>query len=424
MRRLPALALLCLLFPSAAGAQSLSERFTELFTFGNCGQPLCLSVDIVGDHGQHYIPAVTQGENDLLGFVAASIATSLSNLPFTAAAAGIAFEFVDGAPVATSVSAGAIFAERAQTLGRGRLLAGVNVNSLNMQRLRGQSLRDLTFRFAHQNVGAAAMGDPAFENDLIEVRTRLDLNLLVTSVFASFGLLDNVDVGLLVPIVRASLSGSSEATIIPFQRPSPHQFGTPGNTSEFADAASSGSVIGIGDVALRVKANLLQTGATGVGLAADIRLPTGDSEDFLGAGWSTVRVIGIASTRRGSFSPHLNAGVAIRTGEQQNNSIIGAAGFDHLLAEGITLAVDILGDFALGDPQLRLPERVQFDVPTRRVVRLTDIPEQKDHLTDASIGLKMQLPGEYRAVANVLFPLADGGLRPRQLWTLGFERSF
>jgi hypothetical protein len=36
----------------------------------------------------------------------------------------------------------------------------------------------------------------------------------------------------------------------------------------------------------------------------------------------------------------------------------------------------------------------------------------------------MQLPGEYRAVANVLFPLADGGLRPRQLWTLGFERSF
>lgn len=424
MRRLLALATLCLLLPSAAHAQTLSERFTQLFTFGNCGQPLCLSVDIVGDHGSHYIPAVTQGENDLLGFVAGAISTSLANLPFTAATGGLAFEFIDGAPVATSVSTGAIFAERAQTLGRGRLIAGLNVNSMNLERLRGQPMRDLVFRFAHQNVGAAPMGDPIFENDIIEVRSRIDLNLLVTSAFASFGLLDNVDVGVLVPIVRASINGTSEATILPFQRPTPHLFGSPGNTSEFADASSSGSAIGLGDIAVRVKANVLQAGATGVAVAADVRLPTGDSANFLGSGQTSFRVFGVASGRRGNFSPHINAGLAIRTGATQTNSLIGAVGFDHLLADGVTLAVDILGDFALGESQLRLPDRVEFDAPSRRVVRLTDIPEQKDHMTDASIGLKMQLPGDYRAVTNILIPLSDGGLRPRQLWTLGVERAF
>jgi hypothetical protein len=426
MRRLPVVAVLSatLLVPVSLHAQSLSQRFTQLFTFGDCGEALCLNVDVVGGHGQHYLPSVTQGENDLLAFVTGSISTSLANLPFTAATGGVAFEFVDGAPVATAVSTGGIFGERSQTLGRGRLLVGANVNSLRMDAIRGVPLRDLTFRFAHQNVGDAAMGDPGFENDIIEVRTDLDVDLLVTSAFASYGVHENVDVGILIPIVRASLSGTSEAQVIPFDRPTPHLFGTVSQPSEFADAASSGSAIGIGDIALRVKANLYQEPGLGFGVAADVRLPTGDSANFLGSGQTSLRALGIVSGRRGNFSPHLNAGVAIRTGETQPNSIIGALGFDHLMAEGITLAVDLLGDFALGDSPLRLPESVVFDEPARRRVRLSDIPERRDHQTDASVGLKMQLPGEYRVIANVLAPLTDGGMRPRYLWTFGLERAF
>jgi hypothetical protein len=424
MRRLLLAAVLPLAVPAALHGQSLSHRFTDLFTFGDCGQAMCLNVDVVGDHGHHYIPSVTQGENDMLAFITGAISMGLSNLPFTAASGGVAFEFVDGAPIATSLSAGGVFGERSQTLGRGRLLAGVNVNSINMSTLRGVPLRDLTLRFAHQNVGNANLGDPAFENDIIEVRTNLDLNLLVTSAFASYGLLDNVDIGILIPVVRASLSGTSEAQIIPFQRPTPHLFGTTSQPSEFAETSSSGTAIGIGDIAVRIKANLYQTAALGMGVAADVRLPTGDSANFLGSGQTSVRAIGILSGRLGDFSPHVNAGVAIRTGSTQNNSIIGAIGFDHLLTEGVTLAVDLLGDYSLGESLLQMPDAVVIDVPARRRVRLTDIPDERDHMTDASLGLKMQLPSEYRVVTNLLFPLSEGGLRPRYVWTLGVERAF
>ncbi|MGH7461038.1 MAG: hypothetical protein ACREMA_08415, partial [Longimicrobiales bacterium] len=315
MRCLLAMPVLLLALHGPLHAQSLSQQFSRLFTFGSCGRPLCLSVDVAGLHGEHFIPSVTQGENDLLSFFAGSIATSLSNLPFTAATSGVTFRIEKGVPTATSVSAGAIFAERSQTLGRGRLLAGININNLAFDNIRGVSLDHLQFRFAHQNVGSTAMGDPAFENDLIEVTTNLDLNWLVTSVFASYGLRDNIDVGVLVPIVRASLQGTSEAQVLPFSRPTPHLFGTVQSPAEFADAAANGSAIGIGDIAVRVKANLYQKTGVGFGVLADVRLPTGDSANFLGSGLMSVRTLGIASGRSGNFSPHINAGFAYRSGE-------------------------------------------------------------------------------------------------------------
>ena len=406
------------------GAQSLSDRFSQLFTFGTCGQPLCLNVDIVGEHGLHYIPSVTQGENDLLGFITGSIATSLGNLPFTSATSGVTYRFVDGVPQPTSTSAGAIFGERAQTLGKGRLLAGVNLNRLSMETLRGQPLNNLTFRFAHQNVGAAAYGDPLYENDIIEVTTDLKVDLLVGSVFASFGLLDQVDVGVLVPVIHASLEGRSEANLIPYTRPSPHQFGTPSLPTEYADTTADGTASGIGDITVRVKAGLVQRGSVGFAVLADVRLPTGDSANFLGSGSASVRAMGILSGRSGNFSPHINLGYAYRAGETQTNSIIGAFGFDHLVADRVTLAADLLMDRQIGDALIDLPAPVEYTAPTRRRVRLTDLPDRKDNLLDGSVGMKLQFPSGYRLVTNILMPISEGGLRPHYFWTLGFERTF
>ena len=117
MRRPFAAAALLLGMHSSLYAQSLSQRFQELFTFGSCGRPLCLEVG--GEHGPHFIPSVTQGEHDMLSFLGGSVANTLASLPFVAASSGVTFRLVDGQAVATSSSAGAIFAERAQTLGRG-----------------------------------------------------------------------------------------------------------------------------------------------------------------------------------------------------------------------------------------------------------------------------------------------------------------
>jgi hypothetical protein len=360
----------------------------------------------------------------MLGFISGSIGRSIANLPFASSAGGVSFSFIDGALVSTSSSYGGIFGDRSQTLGRGRILAGASFNSLNMSTLRGVPMRDLKFRFAHQNVGAAPMGDPFFENDIIEVATSLKVNLFVTSVFLSYGVMDNLDVGVQLPLVRSSLDGTSDAQIIKYGETTPHLFGTTSQPSEYAEASSSGSSIGIGDLAFRVKANLYQKTNAGVALAADIRLPTGNEDNFHGSGPTSIRMMAIASAKTGDFSPHVNAGLTLRSSANYGNSVNGALGFDHVLSEGVTLAVDLLADFALSESELRLPGSVIFETPARRKVNLTDIPVMRDHLVDASIGFKIQLPTEYRVVTNLLMPMSDGGMRPRYLWTLGFERSY
>lgn len=423
MRRLSLVAVLLLPVAGPLFAQSMSQRFQQLYTFGDCGQPLCLTVNSAV-HGEHFVPSVTQGEHNMLSFVTGSIGASLASLPFTAASGGVTFRLENGVPVATSVSSGPIFAERAQTLGKGRMVVGANMNGLSMDNIRGVPLNNLVTRFAHQNVGNAPLGDPEFENDIIEVRTDLRLNVLVTSFFASYGLLDNVDVSILAPVVRSSLSGHSQAQVIAFEQPSPHLFGTTDNPSEFADAAASGSATGLGDLALRVKANLRQTQTAGFAVLGDVRLPTGDSANFLGSGATIVRVLGVVSGRSGNFAPHLNAGYAFRSGSNQTNSVLATLGFDQLFSQSVTLAADVITDFQVGDSKLVLPQPVVFDQPVRRRVDLTDIPDVRDNLIDASIGLKTQFSRDYRAVTNLLLPLNLGGIRSRFLWTLGAERSF
>jgi hypothetical protein len=423
MRRFALAAVGLALLPGSIHAQSLSERFRQLFTFGDCGQPLCLELN--QNHGLHYIPAVTQGENDMLAFVTASIATSLGNLPFTSATSGVTFRIDEtGVPVATSVSGGPIFAERSQTLGRGRFLLGLNVNGISMNNIRGVPLSDLELRFTHQNVGNAALGDPGFENDVIEVATDMSLSLIVTSVFASFGIANDVDIGILVPIVRASLEGSSVATLDAFTQPSPHLFGTAANPSTMAEASTEGSATGVGDIAIRAKINLYQTPEIGFALLGDARLPTGDEENFLGSGNTSVRALGILSGSFGNFSPHLNAGFAYRNGDNQNHSMLATLGFDQLVSERMSIAAELIGDFEMGDPQIILPEPVVFTAPTVRTIELTDIPDDRDNRMDAAFGLKFLLGSGTRGVTNILFPLNEGGLRPKFLWTVGIERTF
>ena len=423
MSRIPLVAVLLLPVAGPLAAQTMSQRFQQLYTFGDCGQPLCLTVNSAV-HGEHFVPSVTQGEHNMLAFVTGSIGASLASLPFTTGSGGATFHFENGAPVETSVSSGPIFAERAQTLGKGRIVAGANVTGISMDNIRGTPLNDLVTRFAHQNVGGAQLGDPSFENDVIEVHTDLRLNLAVTSFFASYGLLDNVDVDILVPFVRASLSGHSEATVIPYQEPTPHLFGTAQNPSEFADAASSGSAMGVGDIALRVKANLHQSRTMGFAVVGDVRLPTGDSANFLGGGSTIVRVLGVVSGQSGNFAPHLNAGYAFRSGGNETSSLLATIGFDQLFSQSVTFAADVITDFQVGAPKLILPAPVVFDLPVRRRVNLTEIPDVRDNLIDASVGLKSQFAGRYRAVTNLLLPLNVGGMRSRFLWALGVERSF
>jgi hypothetical protein len=431
-RRLASVPALCAFLVSTLAAQTptrvhLRDRIQDLFSFGNCGKPLCLdnSVNATNGHGSHFLPDLAVGNGAILGFLDAAIGSNASNVPLSASSSGVTFKFVGGLPVRTSGSLGPVFGERAQTLGKGRFVVGGNLSGVSFSSLRGVPLDQIVLNFSHQDVPPAGLGDPVRENDVLQVRLNLGVNLLVSTVFATYGLTDRVDVGIAVPLVHTSLQGRSVGQFIPFGIPTSHFFsGDSLHPVLTATAATFGSSTGIGDIAVRLKGSIRSTERMGIAVMADARLPTGSQEDLTGAGSLSVRALAIASARFGDFSPHVNLGYAFRTGKGRNDVLLATGGFDQPLSSWATMAVDVISEWQVGANSLVLPQTVVYQFPVQRTVEPTNIPEMRDHRVNGAFGFKFRTPGGPILVTNALVPLRRGGLQSNLVWTLGLDANF
>ncbi|HMA19458.1 MAG TPA: transporter, partial [Gemmatimonadaceae bacterium] len=204
-----------------------------------------------------------------------------------------------------------------------------------------------------------------------------------------------------------------------------HYFsGTATNPVLTAERQTRGSATGLGDVALRFKVNFRNTDNSGAGLLFDARLPTGSEKDLLGAGKFSGRMLAIFASKFGDFSPHVNVGYLYRAGKEQNDAVLGTAGFDHRLGAGVTLAADLVSELQVGDSNLELPAVVHYDSPFQRSLNPTDIPDIRDDIVNGSFGFKIAAGRNLVAVVNTLFPLNRGGLRPNMVYTAGVEYGF
>jgi hypothetical protein len=185
-----------------------------------------------------------------------------------------------------------------------------------------------------------------------------------------------------------------------------------------------GSSTGIGDVAARLKINLRDGEPLSVGVIGEVRCPTGSEDDFLGTGAFAARGLGIVSARFGSFSPHANVGYIYRGGDFETDAVIGILGFDHLLAPWATLAADLISELQVGDSPLALPGPVVLEAPFRRSIAPSSIPERRDDLANASLGMKLRAVQGLTAIVNGQWPLNRGGLRADVIWTAGVEYNF
>jgi hypothetical protein len=421
--------------PPPLAAQTLRDKIGELFVFAPGQQPLFLGG--TGVHANHFITSASTQNGILISFIGNAISGNVASIPVSATSGGSTFRFEGGVPVRTSVSPGPVFAERAQTLGRGRVFVGANVNRLHFATLRGVGLDDIRLNFVHQNVDSPACdsiegrdcapyGIPRLENDVIALRLALDIDMTVTSFFLSFGLLDRVDIGVALPVVSTSLSGTSDVQIISFAESAAAHFfgGTPTNPVLSTSRSVTGSATGIGDIAVRVKVNVTQSERTMFAVLTDVRFPTGSADDLLGSGHVAARGLGVLSARFGAFSPHANIGVLLRSTDSLNNAVLATVGFDHVMAPWATLAVDLVSELQVGESKLRLPGTVTYDVPFRRTVEPTNIPNRRDDLVNASFGFKFVTGSGITVVTNTLWPLNRSGLRPNVLWTTGLEYNF
>jgi hypothetical protein len=412
---------------ASAQADSLGLRgrvASELFTFGDCGVPLCL--ELSNAHGNHFIPALATGNQAVIAFLTQSIGEATQRVPLSATSSGATFSVVGGVPVRTSISAGPIFGERTQTLGRGRFFVGASVTGIEFTSLNGVPLDALSLAFAHEDsITPDTLGVPVYENDVMGLQLEMGVNVLVGTIALTAGVTDFLDVGVAIPLVRTQVSGRSEAQFLPFGSPTLHRFGgTDVDPVLRATASMEGSSSGIGDIAARAKLNLGQGSRMGAALLAEVRFATGKEEDLLGSGATQVRAMGLYSAQFGSFSPHLNLGYAMRSSEDQNDALLVSVAADNLLSEWATLAVGVESEIQVGDNKFVLPSDIVFEDPYSRRVPATNVPNKAGDLIRASIGGKFTVRGGTVLVVNGLFPLREVGLQPDFVWTIGLDFPF
>src|SRR5688572_5161727 len=68
-------------------AQGLREKLElGLFSFGNCGEPLCLPALVLAGnvHGRHFIPSAESGNAAVIAFLTSAIGSNVSQVPISA----------------------------------------------------------------------------------------------------------------------------------------------------------------------------------------------------------------------------------------------------------------------------------------------------------------------------------------------------
>lgn len=429
-----------LALPAHAQSGGLRARFGQLFTFGaGCGPEVlfCLrSGSGTPDFAQEaFSTNANAAARELTLYLQGAIAQGIATVPAPSAGSGETFRLSElGVPVRNEeTSLGPILTERALTLGRGKFLAGANVTVLQFEQLRGISLGDLQFNVVQRDLPPTGppLGDPVIERTYLAVSTRMAFDARVANVFLTAGLTDRLDVSVLVPVVEATLSGYSDAQIVIGEGDDPaagFSFGGPAEDPRLRER----SVVpmerarGVGAIAVRGKYRLsAPEQRLGLALLADLRLPTGREQDFLGSGgvWAGAMAVVSAETRAG-FSAHGNLGAVVRGGEGQRDAVLAAVGVDHRASPRLTLAVEAQGQLPLGpDPLVRQSVTIRDAQGHDAVVSTSNLPMLRDHQVDGTLGLKYRL-GQFALVGSAVIPLNDGGLRSRLLWTVGLQGGF
>ena len=350
-----------------------------------------------------------------------AIALELATAPFGSSSGGFTFTFESDTRAwrRTAGTFGPAFAERALTIGRGRFSAG-----FNFLRRVYDSFDDLdldnfeVFRFQG---GALPVTSSVFS---------LEASSETLAGFAHYGLLDNVDVGVVVPYIWFHIAGTSRL------------FGTAGQEVQRVQLDSSAS--GIGDIAVFGKVRIMSFGpqpAAGadphgaVALAATVRLPTGSEDDLLGLGVTRTHFQAIASATFGRWSPHANIGYEVWSAgipiprDFQGLETISAkdqvhltAGVEYEINPRLTVLGDVLGRYLRGAGGIGYQD---FVFPSNRpnVVGASALVAVPDGLWTviAAPGIKWNVFGNTLLTADVLVAVTGRGLRDRVTPVVGID---
>ena len=329
-----------------------------------------------------------------------ALLVNLTTVPLASSSSGFLYRMNPqlGTMERTTQSFGAFFVERALTTGAGQASFGVSTSTAAFDRLGDLELRDGSLLTVANQFGDE---DEPFDTEALTLRVR---SSTVTG-YASVGITDRFEIGAALPLVQLRIDG---------ERLNVYR-GTPSLQAEGEASAS-----GIGDLALRAKINLVASRSGAFAAAAEVRLPTGDEDNLLGAGATAYRFLAIGTYENGPFSLHGNGGLVFG-GVSDEVNFSGAAAFAvqprlTLSGELLVRRVEELGSIELsGNPH-----------PTIAGVETLRLTAGKSGTTVANIiaGAKWNVSGTFVLGGHVSIPLVRRGLTAPITPTLAVEYSW
>ena len=409
-----------LLIPAVAQAQGQTNKgFVRQLFFQGVVDP------------QESPALVQQIANESADEIAKFVAAAISTAPVVSSSAGFTYvrDQDTGELSLRSQSFGPSFAERPLTNGKGVGSFGVSYQHSRT-----------TFDGAFGTADGKDEGLPVFDNtatftsdrfvQYITKRAFLETQSDTFNFLGAYGVTDRFDIGVSVPFISMKVEGRTEEAYDLTRAWNANEFDralrpTPTGVL-LIEPTTSLDAKGIGDVTLHLKYAIVNAGSDGVAVNADVRLPTGDEDEFLGTGEASLKILFSASkTQANVLSFHANGGYTVGGLTDEINYV---AGVDAALNQ-LTASFSFLGRTLR---QASLPSRV----PTARrtvsgIAGPRDIvvdrfiwSEEQLSLLQVAAGVKVHLGGNFLLNAGVLVPVNERGFQAGVTPAIGIERSW
>jgi hypothetical protein len=410
--------------------QNLATLFTGLF--GPQGLKVDSEATLPGEqpHTAHFN---SDFQSNFDKFTTA-IVGQLVTVPLPTPASGFTYELdpETGVFKRSTESFGPILAERAETVGAGRVTFGFAFQRFSFQSVEGLDLNRVPAVFTHDN--AQLLGG---RQDVITTVNSIQASVAQYTTYVTFGITDRFDISAAMKLASNDLTVRSDATIqrLGTTNPLTHFFrqndGEVGNERVFW---AIGHAAGIGDTTVRLKTNLDRRPTRAMAAGLDIRLPTGDQLNLLGTGTAGLAPFFILSSTVQRVSPHLDVayqwnGKSLLAGNPATGEsgafpgqVTYSLGADVAVTPRVTLALDSLGSYYVNSE--RLSQETFHALDGVSTFANIGFARSSFNALSGSIGLKVNVVNRLLLDGNLLFALDDHGVRDRVVPLLAFEYAF
>ena len=319
-----------------------SPSLFSVYTF-NPATPLTALGDAINQAGNYRVAH----SSALSGAISANVAVALSVIPFASPTSGVILKKdpATGALLPSSSSLGPIFTQRAETVGKGSWYIGFTQQNFHFSEINGQKLNGLSLLYS----GGDASGIPEGGAGTVTTKTApatynvaMDVRLSQNLAVITYGLTNRLDVSVGLAMVHARVDSTAYNAVA-----------YTGNGLGFANGAKCWCVntfqpgvqtmnlpqigrasygkSGFGDMVVRVKGNVFEGPRASLAVGTDLRLPTGDSANYLGIGTTAVKPFAAMSLYSKPmangivFAPHFEIGWQISGKSNLGGTLSGTA---------------------------------------------------------------------------------------------------